>query len=196
MASQWEKPHHGFRGNRRPRERVRGHVVADGGRSHHVPHDRRRPEREGRVLSTRTKRPRIAITTDWLTSFGGAERVLQQLRVLYSAAPIYTSVFAPQNLPSEMRNWDVRPSLLQRFPLVRLYSRALLPLMPMAFEAFDFREYDVVLTMSSAFSKNVTTASGTRSVCYCLTPPRYLWDLPGEYLGGAARFLAAPVLAH
>jgi glycosyltransferase involved in cell wall biosynthesis len=122
--------------------------------------------------------------------------VLQQLRVLYPAAPIYTSVFAPENLPREMQTWDVRPSPLQRFPFVRRYSRALLPLMPMAFETFDFREYDIVLTMSSAFSKNVNTVSGTQSVCYCLTPPRYLWDLPGEYLGGTARFLAAPVLAH
>src|SRR5262245_962008 len=122
MASQWEKPHHRLRGNRRPREGVRGRVVAEDGRSHHVPHDRRRPEREGRVLSTRTNHhPRVAITTDWLTSFGGAERVLQQLRVLYPAAPIYTSVFAPENLPSEMRDWDVRPSPLQRFPLVRRY---------------------------------------------------------------------------
>lgn len=140
--------------------------------------------------------PRVAITTDWLTSFGGAERVLQQLRVLYPDAPIYTSVFAPDNLPAELRQWDVRPSALQRFPLVHRYSRALLPLMPMAFDAFDLREYDIVLTMSSAFSKNVTTHGATRSVCYCLTPPRYLWDLTGEYLGGTTRLLAAPLLAQ
>jgi glycosyltransferase involved in cell wall biosynthesis len=138
--------------------------------------------------------PRVAITTDWLTTFGGGERVLQQLRILYPAAPIYTSVFTPANLPPDMRGWDVRPSMLQRFPLVHRYSRALLPLMPMAFDAFDFREYDVVIAMSSAFSKNINTSGETRSVCYCLTPPRYLWDLTGEYLGGTARLLAAPLL--
>jgi glycosyltransferase involved in cell wall biosynthesis len=103
-------------------------------------------------------------------------------------------VFDPSRLPTEVRDWTVRTSFLQRFPLVERYSRLLLPLMPMAFERFDFTGFDVVITMSSAYSKNIRTAGGTKNVCYCLTPPRYLWDLTHEYLRGPARLLATPLI--
>ena len=137
--------------------------------------------------------PRVAITTDWLTSFGGAERVLGELRLLYPAAPIFTSVYDPRRLPADMRTWDVRPSFLGALPFSRSYSRALLPLMPLAFQRFDFSGYDVVITVSSAFSKNVVTPAGSKNLCYCLTPPRYLWDLRDAYVRGVAAKATAPI---
>jgi len=129
----------------------------------------------------RTEAPRVAITTDWLTSFGGGERVVEQLVGLYPSAPVYTSVFDPSGVPDRLRSWDVRPSALQRLPGARRYSRALLPLMPWAFRQFDFSRYDVVITASSAFSKSIETRGGTKNICYCHTPPRYIWDLTREY---------------
>jgi glycosyltransferase involved in cell wall biosynthesis len=134
---------------------------------------------------------RIAITTDWLTSFGGGERVLTHLRREFGNPPIYTSVFHPPWLPPDVRDWDVRPTVLQRLPLVRHYSRALLPLMPWAFGRLDLSAYDVVVSCSSAFSKAVRTTGSTKNVCYCFTPPRYLWDLRDEYASG--RILNGPL---
>jgi glycosyltransferase involved in cell wall biosynthesis len=90
-------------------------------------------------------------------------------------------VFDPGGLPDRLRSWDVRPSTLQRLPGSRRYSRALLPLMPWAFRRFDFSRYDVVITASSAFSKGIDTPGDTKNVCYCHTPPRYIWDLTDEY---------------
>ena len=130
----------------------------------------------------RTDGPRVAITTDWLTSFGGGERVVEQLIGLFPTAPVYTSVFDPSRVPAHLRSWDVRPSALQRLPGARRYSRALLPLMPWAFRRFDFSHYDVVISASSAFSKSVETSGATKNICYCHTPPRYLWDLHEEYV--------------
>jgi glycosyltransferase involved in cell wall biosynthesis len=137
---------------------------------------------------------RVAITTDWLTSFGGAERVLEELRRVYPGAPIFTSVFKAAQLPPALRDWDVRPTYLQRFPLVKHYSRALLPLMPGAFRRLDLDAFDTVITVASAFSKNVKVRGGARNICYCLTPPRYLWDLQDQYLTGPVQRLAAPVV--
>lgn len=110
--------------------------------------------------------------------------MLQQLHVLYPTAPILTSVFDPSALPSDMRAWDVRPSYLQRLPFVARYSRALLPLMPTAFDRFDTDDYDVVLSVSGGFAKNVRRPASGSTICYCLTPPRYLWDLHDEYVRG------------
>jgi glycosyltransferase involved in cell wall biosynthesis len=138
----------------------------------------------------------VAITTDWLNSFGGAERVLIELHRMFPAAPVYTSVYEPSGLPQSMQGWDVRTSFLQRLPFARRRHRAFLPLMPLAFEEMDLGEYDLVLTTSSAFAKGVITRPGALNVCYCYTPPRYLWDLYHQYVRGLrTRMLIAP-LAH
>lgn len=139
---------------------------------------------------------RVAITTDWLNAFGGAERVLIELHGMFPDAPIYTTVHDPSALPPEMQGWDVRPSFLQRFPLARRRHRPFLPLMPLAFEQFDLSEYDLVLTTSSACAKGVITPPGAVNLCYCYTPCRYLWDLYHEYTRAhKAKALIAPV-AH
>lgn len=110
--------------------------------------------------------------------------MLQQLHILYPTAPILTTVFNPSALPRDVRGWDVRPSFLQRLPFVAHYSRALLPLMPAAFDRFNTDDFDVVLSVSGAFAKNVRRPASGSTICYCLTPPRYLWDLHAEYVGG------------
>jgi glycosyltransferase involved in cell wall biosynthesis len=112
--------------------------------------------------------------------------VLQHLHLLYPDAPVYTSVYDWRKLPAEFATWDIRTTALQRLPAVRSYSRAMLPLMPWAFRRLDLAAFDVVITTSSAFSKNVATPPSAANLCYCHTPPRYLWELSREYLGGGA----------
>jgi glycosyltransferase involved in cell wall biosynthesis len=139
---------------------------------------------------------RVAITADWLDTFGGGERVLAHLHEMFPDAPIYTTVHDPAALPESMRGWDVRTSFIQRIPLVRRRHLAFLPLMPLAFESFDLSAYDVVITTSSACAKGVVTRPGTVNVCYCYTPCRYIWDLYHEYTRGRrGRFLMA-IAAH
>jgi glycosyltransferase involved in cell wall biosynthesis len=41
-----------------------------------------------------------------------------------------------------------------------------------------------VVSVSAAFAKNVRRPSSGSTVCYCLTPPRYIWDLHDEYVRG------------
>jgi len=93
-------------------------------------------------------------------------------------------VFDRSAVPDELRSWDVRPSFLQRLPFVQRYSRATLPLMPMAFDRFDPEPYDAVISVSAAFAKNIRRPSSGSTICYCLTPPRYLWDMHDDYVRG------------
>jgi len=53
--------------------------------------------------------------------------------------------------------------------------------MPWAFARLELDDFDVVISTSSAFSKNVRVRKGAVNVCYCHTPPRYLWDLWDDY---------------
>ncbi len=139
---------------------------------------------------------KVAITTDWLNSFGGAERVLIELHAMFPDAPVYTTVYDPSRLPAAMQGWDVRPSFLQGVPFARRRHQAFLPLMPLAFEQFDMSEYDLVLTTNSACAKGVITRPGTLNLCYCYTPCRYIWDLYHEYTRDRrSRAVIAPV-AH
>ncbi|HEX2093111.1 MAG TPA: glycosyltransferase [Longimicrobiaceae bacterium] len=139
---------------------------------------------------------RVAITADWLNTYGGGERVLAELHRMFPDAPIYTTVFEPSLTPAPMREWDIRTSFLQRIPFARRRHQPFLPLMPIAFEQFDMSEYDLVITTSSACAKGVITRPGALNVCYCYTPCRYIWDLYHEYTRGLrSRFLFAPV-AH
>lgn len=143
---------------------------------------------------------RIALVHDWLNQKGGAEHVLETLVGLYPSAPIYTSMFWPQVMPADYRDWDIRTSFMDRLPLVKRYHQPFLPLYPLAFESFDFSGYDLVLSNKSGFCHGVITDPETRHICYCLTPTRYLWDFRRyarrEDIGPLSRALLRPVLSY
>ena len=110
---------------------------------------------------------------------------------MYPEAPIYTSIYRPEALPDAYRSWDIRPSFLNRLPLITRRHQAFLPLYPLGFESLDLRGYDVVLSLTSAFGHGVITSATTQHVCYCLTPARFLWNYHGyvarEGIGRVAR---------
>jgi glycosyltransferase involved in cell wall biosynthesis len=124
---------------------------------------------------------KLAIVHDYLNQMGGAERVLLVLHELYPDAPIYTSIYAPDRVDPAFRRMDIRASFMQRLPLVHTHHQAFLPLFPFAFESLDLRAYDVVLSMSSGWAKNVLTRPETCHICYCLTPMRFGWNF-NEYV--------------
>ncbi len=143
---------------------------------------------------------KIALVHDWLNQMGGAELVLEALVGLYPAAPIFTSIYAPDWMPAGYRQWDVQTSFMDRLPLVKKHHQPFLPLYPLAFESFDFSGYDLVLSNKSGFCHGVITGPDTAHICYCLTPTRYLWSFERyaqrESLGRLSRALLQPVLSY
>lgn len=138
-----------------------------------------------RVLYTSTmsekKNPKIALVCDWLTNFGGAERVILALHEMYPQAPIYTSIYNPAKMQG-FENAYVVPSFLQKLPKAKTKWQLYLPWMPFAFEQFDLSEYDVVLSSCHSCSKGVLTLPQTKHICYCHTPMRYVWDNFHQYI--------------
>jgi len=141
---------------------------------------------------------KLAIVCSWLNQYGGAERVLEVIHDMYPQAPIYTSIYWPRALPERYRSWDIRPSFLDRIPFIRRWHRPFLSLYPLGFESLDLRDYDVVLSVTSAFAHGVITSAGTQHVCYCLTPARFLWNyhsyVEREGLGCLGRLVLPPLL--
>lgn len=118
---------------------------------------------------------KIAFVYDWFDKVGGAERILTVLHEMYPDAPWYTS-YRDEYRASWAQGWDVRTSFIQKLPHFAKHNRILtLPLLPLAFESFDFSSYDVVVSVTSSFAKYIITKPSTRHICYLLTPTRWLW---------------------
>lgn len=54
--------------------------------------------------------------------------------------------------------------------------------MPTAVETFNLRDFDVVISSSSAFAKGIVVKPKTTHICYMHAPMRYVWDFNAEYL--------------
>jgi glycosyltransferase involved in cell wall biosynthesis len=122
---------------------------------------------------------KIAIVHYWLLGMRGGEKVVEGLCRVAPQADLFTLFYEPGKVSAGIRGRRVTASWLN--PLKGAY-RSLLPLMPLALESFDLRGYDLVISSESGPAKGVITGAGTRHVCYCHTPMRYLWDLYPEYL--------------
>lgn len=134
---------------------------------------------------------KTALVHDWLTSKGGAEKVLDAIHALYPG-PVHVLVNSGDH------DKEVRPSFIQRFPFAKKAYRHYLPFFPLAIEQFDLSDYDLILSSSHAVAKNVLTHAGQLHICYCHTPMRYAWDLYHQYLQdlGAIKKLVARKVLH
>jgi glycosyltransferase involved in cell wall biosynthesis len=128
-------------------------------------------------------RLRIAVVHDWLVTYAGAERVLEQMLLLFPHADVFTTVdLLPEDSRGFLGNATIHTSFLDRLPLLRRRHRTLLPLMPIAVEQFDLSRYNLVISSSHAVAKGVLTGPDQMHISYCHSPIRYAWDLQHEYL--------------
>ncbi len=124
---------------------------------------------------------RVALVHDDLVQWGGAERVLLGLCEIYPDAPIFTSFYDRNNKSlSQLGQRKVITSFLQKIPGWRSMYKLLLPFYPIAFEQFNFNGYDLVISNTTRFAKSIITKPETVHICYCHTPPRFLWHFSGE----------------
>ena len=137
---------------------------------------------------------KVALVHEYLIRFGGAERVLLNLKNIFPQAPIYTLLYDKKKMNKYFPNQGVRTSFLQKFPLACKYHRVLAPLMPAAIESFDLREFDLIISSSSAFVKGLVIRPKTIHICYCHNPTRFLWDYVHEYAGRPS--LIKKILIH
>ncbi len=118
---------------------------------------------------------KVALVHDYLFEQGGAENVFEVMAAMFPDAPIYTAIYNPDTVSPLFRQREVHTSFLQRITTDKRKAKALLPFYPAAFERMRLRGYDLVLTSSSSFAKGIDVG-GARHVCYCYTPPHFLWQ--------------------
>lgn len=126
---------------------------------------------------------KIAIVHDWLVTYAGAEKVLEQMLEVFPEADIFSLVdFLDEKDRGFIKNKKVSTTFVQKLPFAKKKYRNYLPLMPLAIEQLDLSKYDVILSSSHAVAKGVLTGPDQLHISYVHSPIRYAWDLQHQYL--------------
>jgi glycosyltransferase involved in cell wall biosynthesis len=145
---------------------------------------------------------RIALVHDWLTGMRGGEKILEVFCELFPEATLFATIHNQGAMSPIIEKMKIKTSFIQHLPMKAKKYRHYLPIMPLAMELLDFREFDFVLSTSVAVAKLAKPRAGALHICYCNTPMRYIWDQYDEYFGKgkagditrAAMAIAAPAL--
>ncbi len=124
---------------------------------------------------------KVALAHDSLTQLGGAERVLATLHEIFPDAPVYTLAY-DKKLNPHFEDWTIISSPLQHIYKFLPDFRYALPGIPFALRFFDFSQYDLVISSSSTFAKNIHVPKHVLHISYCHTPTRFLWSESDSYL--------------
>lgn len=126
---------------------------------------------------------KIAIVHDWLVTYAGAERVLEQMIVCFPHADVFSTIdFLNEKQRGFLQGKQVKTSFVQRLPWVESKYRSYLPLMAFAVEQLNMSDYDIVISSSHAVAKGVLVGPDQLHICMCYSPIRYAWDMQHQYL--------------
>jgi glycosyltransferase involved in cell wall biosynthesis len=127
-------------------------------------------------------RPTVAIAHDYLTQRGGAERVVLTLMKAFPEAVVHTTLYDPDGTYPEFRDARIVTSPLNRIGVLRRDHRRALPLLAPASSRMRV-DADVTIVSSSGWAHGFDVTG--RSVVYCYSPARWLYD-SDRYLGAPA----------
>jgi glycosyltransferase involved in cell wall biosynthesis len=124
------------------------------------------------------RQPRIALATEFLVQYGGAQKTLEAIAELFPEAPIFTAKY-DSKLQSDFINkrnivypkGSFTNSLSKHF-----FVFAMAPI----FESMDFRDYDIVISDGTTWTKGIITKPAQLHFSYVHTPPRFLYGYSHE----------------
>lgn len=123
---------------------------------------------------------RILITHDFMETYGGAERVTQELAAAFPDAPVIAIAGRPA-VARRMGVEDRFQTLLPPRDRLLEHYRLLTPLFPALVDRARLPQADLVLSSSYAFAHRFTAPSPARHVCYCHSPLRFAWSMTAGY---------------
>jgi len=131
----------------------------------------------------KNSKPKIVFTHDWLVTLGGAELVLDAMLEIWPEADICTLVYDPKGPCKDIvENHQVKTSFIQNLPFAKKNHRTYLPVMPLAIEQFDLREYDIIISCSHAVAHGILPQANQIHINNICIPVRYAWHLYHQYL--------------
>jgi len=154
---------------------------------------------------------KIALVHDDLIQHGGAERLFEAMMETFPEADVFTSMTTWESSPKGRnpsgldddgptrrvnRVGKVQTSFMQKLPLKEKLYRHYFMLYPLAFESFDFTNYDVVLSSSTRFAHGVITRPETLDICYMNSPGRMFWEPHTYFSSSPPHLLTSPFVSY
>ena len=124
---------------------------------------------------------RVLVVHEWLYTWAGSERALEEILRVFPQADLLVGIVAPALRQTNPIAERAEETWVGRIPWARTHHRWFLPLHALAFAMRDTARYDLVISSSHAFEKAVPARGRTSHVSYCYSPPRYIWDLQPVY---------------
>ena len=142
---------------------------------------------------------KIAIIHYWLVGMRGGEKVLESLCEIYPQADIFTHVYDPGNISDVINKHKINTTFINKLPLAKRIYQAYLPLMPLALEQLDLRDYDLIISSESGPAKGIIPPPNAVHISYVHTPMRYVWDMYPDYRESAGlvkKYLMLPIIHY
>jgi glycosyltransferase involved in cell wall biosynthesis len=129
--------------------------------------------------------PRVVVTHDFMETYGGAERVTQEIAAAFPDAPVY-ALLGRDSVAARMGVAGRFHSLLPARPGVLRHYRLAAPLYPALAAAVRLPQADAVISSSYAYAHGLRARGGAVRVCYCHSPLRFAWSMTEQYAGRVA----------
>lgn len=122
----------------------------------------------------------MVIAHDFMETYGGAERVTEEMAKAFPDAPVVAILGRPE-VAARMRVDGRFRSLLPARSRVLRHYRLLAPVYGPLVDRFRLPEADVMLSSSYAFAHRIRTRNDAPRVCYCHSPLRFAWSMSDSY---------------
>ncbi len=130
--------------------------------------------------------PRVVVAHDFMLTYGGAERVTEDLAREFRDAMV-VSILGRPSVAVRMGVHDRWSTVLRPRELLVRHYRVLAPLMPTMVRQATLPPADLILSSSYAFAHHFTTPNAAPHVCYCHSPLRFAWTMADDYRRERAR---------
>jgi glycosyltransferase involved in cell wall biosynthesis len=124
---------------------------------------------------------KVALVHYWIVGQRGGEAVLDALAGLFPSAALFAHVIRENVLTPNLRRLERSTTFISRMPFAEQLYRLYLPLMPLALEALDVNDYDLIISSEAGPAKWIIPRPDAVHICYCHSPLRYIWDQRGIY---------------
>lgn len=125
---------------------------------------------------------KVAIVTDWLTTYGGAEKVVLTVSEIFPEAPIFTSQYSEKEV-DWFSNKQVETGWLNIFPAK---MRKILPVGRVLYFrnlGKKLKDFDVIISICCAESKGLNLSEKQLHISYLQGPPiQYYWGMYDDYV--------------
>ena len=125
---------------------------------------------------------KVAIVTDWLTTYGGAEKVVLTVSEIFPEAPIFTSQYSEKEV-DWFSNKQVKTGWLNIFPAK---MRKILPVGRVLYFrnlGKKLKDFDVIISICCAESKGLNLSEKQLHISYLQGPPiQYYWGMYDDYV--------------